>query len=1279
MYNYISSIRKTSSVEICLKCFFINEEIPNLLLSKGNTIEIYDLSKEGLVLNKILNLYGKIVVLLNFPSSPDINTNHKDNIFILTEKLDYCVLSYDKISNVINTLFTGSIKEDLGKKQEKIIYSLDSDKNFLLISAYKNIYRLICLNSTKRLTDKYNDFIIRYQYEDVLFLSDFNVNKIIINKDDDKNKSTFLTFALVKTDLIENISNKENQNDNTENKDNNNIYKRHEISLETFQIKVEPTSFNIYYYEKKNELLKNNKNIALKVTSNRKANYKDTSSNSSNNKANNSSNRNNNNTDNKKVSNTHDKMLEHMNLIQKIDLTENPTVSLMITHPDGLIILFFSNYALYYKYDLSKKELICDKNKKISYPDRKFINYAIIDEKNYKYFITDEYGNLFLLAFIDPFNIKEQNSQFILQILGEINYSTSLVYLDNNYIFNGSNKSSSQLIKIENKNNSLINVVKNYESLSPIKDFAIINDMEEESGIEILTISGIEKGCAIKKIKKGSPVVSFGELIIKNIRDVFKININNKEQVYSFIITTITKSFIIDYNYNKNEVSINKKIDLKNGELVLHVENINNNLIVIATNLSIKIYNNDLKLITNRYIEENNKNIYPLIVKYNKKLNKLYVYSNDKSLKSFKIDKNGKISEVSDILKNVYICSFDVCKYFIIYSLWDSNKLYIYSFKSKVTKTLEIPEEPLDYTKISSIQIFKNESIHYIFISLSNGKIIYFQLKKSIKSYKDSYTFSEQDFIFKRKYNLNFEDISIKKIKQKNKNSLFINSQNPTFIFFNKDTPVVLYFNIKNCKNLIEFDENIFLFVFNDKISFGCLSNIQSQNIYSKSFDRQLNCIKLISFGVSNNSNESNKSKHYILTIEENKIGNVFKNSLVLSDLYLKEISRYNFEYQNEESNTFSEVSFFHGNFIDSKLIVIGTSIIENQSKEAVKGHLYLIEINQNNNYSMKKIGETETRGGIHKIISCKNIIYTCIGNILYIYKLKQSIENSFEFQLIKKCSEFILINDLYIWDERIDDLDIKNEFSDSKNNLVNKEKENNNIIIDNTNIQYLIISDLNRSIGIYSYDIDGNKLSEICRDYSNTWVYSVSQLRKDLLYLTDIEGNIVSLIKNNNPKKENDEIKLNRIAYYNYGERISSMKLTKIKNKDLFKLTPEYNKDDDENGEEVKIVFFVTLEGSVGQIVQINKDIFSFLKSLQDLLIKSEANIGEFNYYKWKNYYDGNISKESNGFIEGDIFEKFLNNDEVYKKKIIKQLNYPWNKSYHEVIKILEILANNH
>ena len=1253
MYNYVSSIRKSSAIDQSIRCFFIDEKMPNLLLSKNNILEIYNLSKKGLIFNRDINIYGKIVLLVNFPSSSE---NKRDNIFILTELLDYCVLYYDINNKNIMNLFTATIKEDLGKKQNKILYSLDSDKNFLLISAYKNIFRLICLNSKKRLKENYNDFIIKYQYENILFLSCFNINKNIfkkiINKTEEENdeKSKILTFAIIKTDLISN-------NDDS-NKDNSIDIKKHQISLETFQIKVEPNSFNIYYYDKKSELISDKKNIALKVTSNRKSNYnKD-----------NKEIKNNNNDKNINISNTHENLLEHLNLIHKIDISDNPTVSLLITHPDGLIILFFSNYALYYKYDMSKNELICKKEKKVNYTDRKFVNYAIIDEKNYKYFVSDEYGNLFLLAFIDPFNLKQNNEQFILQFLGEINYSACLTYLDNNYLFNGSNKSNSQLIKIENNSSSLIKVVKNYESLSPIKDLAIINNMEEENGIELLTISGVDKNCYVKKIKKGSSVKLIGELKIKNIRNVFKIDINeNKDnRIYSFIITTITKSFIIDYDYNQNIIKLNNK--LKINELVIFIQN-TNYFIIIVTNLSIKIYNKKLELITNEKIDENNTKINPLIVKYNKKLNILFLYSNDKKLKSFKIDTKGKIIEIITILKDISICSFDVCQYFIIYSLWDSNNLFIYSINSKVIKNINISDESLDFTKISSIQIFKNELLYYIFISLSNGKLIYFQLKEPSKNYNNSYIFKEEDFIFKRKYNLNFEDFSIIKIKQKNKKSLFVNTQTPSFINFIKENPNISYFNIKNCKNLIELQENIFLFVFNDKISFGSLSNIQSQNINSKYFGKQLNIIKLISFEISNDLNESNKNKYYILTIEENKINNIFKNSFILSDLNLKEISRYDFINENEQSSSFTEINLGHGNSIDSRLFVIGTSIFENQSKEAVKGHLYLIEINHNNNYSMRKLNEIETRGGVHKVISCNNIIYTCIGNILYIYKLSQLLDNTFEFQLVKKSTDFTLINDIYIWKEEL-----------NKNSIINiniNSKENDNIIKDK-NIHYLVISDLIRSIGIYSYNVIENKLFEICRDYNNTWAYCSSQLNYNTIYLTDIEGNIVSLKKNNKAIKENDEIKLERIAYYNYGERINSMIVTKIKNKDLFKLS--YNNDNDINKNyEVKIIFFSTLEGSIGQIIQINEEIFDFLKALQSLLIKNQPNYGGFNYNKYKNYNNGIINMESKGFIEGDIFEKFLNNDEVYKKRILKQLNYSWNKSYYETIHILETLANTH
>ena len=69
MYNYVSIIRKSTSINNCIRCFFTKEEIPNLLLTKNNTLEIYDLTKEGLHLNKSINVYGNIKLLLSIPSN----------------------------------------------------------------------------------------------------------------------------------------------------------------------------------------------------------------------------------------------------------------------------------------------------------------------------------------------------------------------------------------------------------------------------------------------------------------------------------------------------------------------------------------------------------------------------------------------------------------------------------------------------------------------------------------------------------------------------------------------------------------------------------------------------------------------------------------------------------------------------------------------------------------------------------------------------------------------------------------------------------------------------------------------------------------------------------------------------------------------------------------------------------------------------------------------------------------------------------------------------------
>ena len=323
MYNYIANISKSTAVTHCLSCNFFTQEKRNLILSKNDILEFYDLTKEGLVRNTCINIFGKIELMLSIPSH---DKNDKDNLFILSEDLDFALFSYNHDTNHIDTVLNGSINEEIGRKQDGVLYCLDLMKNFLILSAFKNVFKLLCVNIEMRTVNKYRDFTIKYLYEDILFLTPFSLN-YFFNSNKQNHYKNILTFAAIKTDVIDNTNNATTDTSSNE--------LPQEISLETFQILTEPNDFKYYTFLWKNDLIH-----AVNIDTNEK---------------------------DKKDENSYN--LEDVNLLQKIDLSENPTVSLMITHPDGLIILFFSNYIQYYRYEPKKKKLMPKKDKKISYEE----------------------------------------------------------------------------------------------------------------------------------------------------------------------------------------------------------------------------------------------------------------------------------------------------------------------------------------------------------------------------------------------------------------------------------------------------------------------------------------------------------------------------------------------------------------------------------------------------------------------------------------------------------------------------------------------------------------------------------------------------------------------------------------------------------------------------------------------------------------------------------------------------------------------------------------------
>ena len=1151
MYNYIGILHKSSAVTQAISCNFLDNDASklNLILSKSNIIEIYNITKKGLESTPYLNIYGNVILLKAVPSM----NKTKDDLFILTEDLDYSIVTSQ--NNQIVNVVKGTIKEDIGKKQDIILSAVDNKKEIIVISAYKNIFKVINLRYRNEKTDQFKELTLRYDYDELLFISPFGTKMNNMN----------YSFGVIKSNLEDDFMTRT-------------------VSFETFSINT--TNSEILTYKQQQSLSSSNPQGAKDVS------------------------------------------------LCYLDITLNPTVSLMIsTEKSNNVILFFSNYVTYYYY---KNNKLNDSNDQISYTDRKFVTYCIVDSDNDKYLTVDDMGNLFLLAF--------KNYKLILQFLGEINYSSCITYLDNNYLFNGSAKANSQLIKVltvpkEERTKPFIDIIEEYESLAPISDFAVVNNSKEENSIEILSVSGTDKNCSIKNIRKGTSLIFNGEIPLSGVKSVFLIKYiknkntmviddgNDDNKTNCLIITTNYSSAIeVEGCYN---VSLSDKLIFRKSidDQVIYACNTVNGEIIIITKTSILYYNEYLEL----KIAKTFSNISPLLVKYHKKTNSLYTYFNNRTLQKLTINNNE--IDYEGILSNVEISSFDISNYFIVYSTWDSNIVNLYSFSTKNIQTLCTVDDDFD-VHTSSIQIIKKDGNKFIFISLSNGKMLYFKLKQQFRTL-NSYTFSSEDFILKRKYNISTENFEIKKNKNEIDNSscLFISTPIPSFAYLNKENPVISNFNIKFCKDIISLSSNNnYVFVFNDRITFGSLSNTQSQNVLTKKYGAQIYNLTMITL---------DKNIPFFTMIIETKN----KSSFVLCDVNMNEITNFTFENDNEICSTFdvmkssnntSTISFT-SLLNDKKYFILGTGIVDNISSEPVIGHLYLVELSMDT-YKIKTLCDIETKGGVYKVaVDKNNIIYVAIGPSLYVYTIVENT-NIFEFKLLRKCVDFTLINDLTFFND------------------------------------YLVVSDIYRSISLNKYDNEKEKLNEICRDYNPVWIYAATQCNPSMLYVSDIDANIVSLKKEEYPKSDEAKYKLERKAMFNLGERINKIVSTKIKGKDLKDIAIL-----EENNEDVNVVYFGTLEGSIGVMIQLTKDTYELLSVLQEHILKKVMPNGGFEYSKWRAYKDGFVSEDSIGFVEGSILSEFLNFDDIYRKEFLKEINYPWKKSHAEIINIIETLLKYH
>lgn len=141
----VSTLEATAvsmSVVCHLKASLSGAKDTNLILAKGNLLEVYSFSELGLVKVFTTSVFGRITALDKYQPGD----HAYDALFILTERKHFCILSYDENNNTLITRAKGNLKDQVGRSLEQGQRgALDPEGRMIGMMLYEGLLK-VCLS-----------------------------------------------------------------------------------------------------------------------------------------------------------------------------------------------------------------------------------------------------------------------------------------------------------------------------------------------------------------------------------------------------------------------------------------------------------------------------------------------------------------------------------------------------------------------------------------------------------------------------------------------------------------------------------------------------------------------------------------------------------------------------------------------------------------------------------------------------------------------------------------------------------------------------------------------------------------------------------------------------------------------------------------------------------------------------------------------------------------------------------------------------------------------------
>ncbi|KAH8417589.1 hypothetical protein KR222_002414 [Zaprionus bogoriensis] len=839
--------------------------------------------------------------------------------------------------------------------------------------------------------------------------------------------------------------------------------------------------------------------------------------------------------------------------------------------------------------------------------------YARVDSKGLRYLLGNMDGQLYMLFLgtVETSKGITVNSIKVEQ-LGEISIPECITYLDNGFLYIGSRQGDSQLVRLSSEaiDGSYVIPVENFTNLAPILDIAVV-DLDRQGQGQIITCSGSFKDGSLRIIRIGIGIQEHACIDLPGIKGMWSLKVGIDDSPYENTLVLAFVGHTRILTLSGEEVEETDIPGFASDLQSFLCANVDFDQLIQVTSESVRLVKSSTKTLVEEWKPDGDRSIgvvscnsTQIVVASAREI--FYLCIEDGSL----VEKCRKTLPYEVACLDVTPLDEKQCKSDLVaVGLWTDISAVI----------LSLPDLETIYTEKLSGEIIPRsilmttfEDIHYLLCALGDGSMYYFILDKATGQLSE-----------KKKVTLGTQPTTLRTFRSFATTNVFACSDRPTVIYSSNHKLVFSNVNLKEVNHMCSLNAQAYpdslALATKNSVILGTIDEIQKLHIRtvplgegprriayqeaSQTFAVSTLRIDVHGRGGAKPMRNSASTQAQNITCSSNilpKPGG--GNSTTANAEVGQEIDVHNLLIIDQ--NTF-EVLHSHqfvppetiSSLMSAKLgddpntyYVVATSLVFPDEPEPKVGRIIIFHYHDN---KLTPVAETKVDGTCYALVEFNGKVLAGIGSFVRLYEWTN------EKELRMECNIQNMIAALF--------LKAKGDF--------------------------ILVGDLMRSITLLQHKQMEGIFVEIARDCEPKWMRAVEILDDDTFLGCETHDNLFVCQKDSAATTDEERQLLPELARFHLGDTINVFRHGSLVMQNVGERTTPIN----------GCVLYGTCNGAIGIVTQIPQDFYDFLHGLEERLKKIIKSVGKIDHTYYRNYQINSKVEPSEGFIDGDLIESFL------------------------------------